>query len=161
MLLSNAGGPALNRRASVAAWDICNRPPPLCWAGQLAQVHAAVFDRVVRAHGRHWTMQELDDCEAKFRLATQQSAPEDALSQLSLGNGPAGRRPQKTSSYALCIRAGAASQPADRAGRADWVVAHGTLCSPASPPSTPRHRVLSALSLSALQAWRPGCLGWA
>lgn len=54
------------------------------------------------------SMEELDDCEAKFRLATQQSAPEDALSQLSLGNGPAGRRPQKTSSYALCIRAGLA-----------------------------------------------------
>ncbi|KAL4447813.1 hypothetical protein ABPG75_005032 [Micractinium tetrahymenae] len=55
------------------------------------------------------SMEELEDCEAKFRLATQQSAPEDALSQLSLGNGPAGRRPQKTSSYALCIRAGLGS----------------------------------------------------
>lgn len=47
--------------------------------------------------------------EAKFRLATQQfSEAEEALSQLSLANGGGGatRRPQRTTPYALCLRAG-------------------------------------------------------
>lgn len=55
-------------------------------------------------------LQELDDIEAKFRLATQQFADvEDPLSQLSLANGGGGsakRRPQRTTPYALCLRAG-------------------------------------------------------
>lgn len=72
-------------------------------------------------HGIGECLQELEDCEAKFRLATQQSAPEDALSQLSLGNGPAGRRPQKTSGYAHCIRAGVVAS--------QWQVLHrGLVC---------------------------------
>ncbi|PRW45415.1 transcription elongation factor SPT6 isoform A [Chlorella sorokiniana] len=60
------------------------------------------------------SMEELDDIEAKFRLATQQFADggaEDQLSQLSLANGGGGgggakRRPQRTTPYALCLRAG-------------------------------------------------------
>lgn len=59
------------------------------------------------------TPQELDDIEAKFRLATQQfaDAAEDQLSQLSLANGGPGgsgakRRPQRTTPYALGLRAG-------------------------------------------------------
>jgi hypothetical protein len=57
-------------------------------------------------------LQELEDCEARFRLAAQQFAPEDALSQLSLGGpasggGAAGaRRPQKATPYSLCLRSG-------------------------------------------------------
>ncbi|KAL4442498.1 hypothetical protein ABPG77_005082 [Micractinium sp. CCAP 211/92] len=79
-------------------------------SGEQAAIQACI-DLLKQAR----SMEELDDCEAKFRLATQQSATEDALSQLSLGGGPAGRRPQKTSTYSLCIRA----------GLGDWVAGLG------------------------------------
>jgi hypothetical protein len=55
--------------------------------------------------------QELDDAEARFRLVQQRhapdpasQAPEEPLSQLSLGGGK--RRPTKTTPYMLCLRAG-------------------------------------------------------
>jgi hypothetical protein len=65
-------------------------------------------------------VQELDDCEAKFKLIQQQFAleqeahqsqqgggPEEPLSQLSLGSGGSGpRRPQKSTPYLLSLRAG-------------------------------------------------------
>ncbi|KAI3425064.1 hypothetical protein D9Q98_008441 [Chlorella vulgaris] len=67
------------------------------------------------------SMEELDDCEAKFKLIQQQFAleqeahqssqqgggPEEPLSQLSLGSGGSGpRRPQKSTPYLLSLRAG-------------------------------------------------------
>ncbi|EFN54675.1 hypothetical protein CHLNCDRAFT_58171 [Chlorella variabilis] len=81
----------------------------------------AAIQECLAALERAQTMEELGDCEAKFRMVQQQfsdasdqqaaaaAAAEEPLSQLSLGNGAAGpRRPQQASArrYLHCLRAG-------------------------------------------------------
>lgn len=95
-----AACPAWRRAApQEGALPLCPRPQP---TSTLLHTYAP--------HSPFPMWQELEDCESKFRLATQQFAPEDALSQLSLEGHPGmvgpRRRVQKSARYALCLRGG-------------------------------------------------------